>query len=155
MKNPASWYRNIKLMANSSKSDQTIHVPGVDPTDGVAVANATNNKFIHIASDIPPLDTSQLPAYLPVITTNLSKAFERVDHSIVIPKLLKYNPDSNLVRWITDFLTERTQCVRYRGRLSEWVPVGAGRVPQSTRLGPVLFLVLIDDALSSSDLQHW
>ena len=60
----------------------------------------------------------------------------------------------SLIPWISNFLTGRTQCVRYQGVMSTWAPVIAV-VPQGTRLGPILFLVLINDALASSKLEHW
>ena len=63
-------------------------------------------------------------------------------------------PSSSVVPWIVDFLTDRIQCVRYRGCQSDWTPIKA-YVPQGTNLGPVLFLILINDALESSDLPHW
>ena len=64
--NPASWYRNIKLMTSSTaKSDVFISIPGTDETSYLSVANAINDSFIQVTNDIAPLDALNLPAYLP------------------------------------------------------------------------------------------
>ncbi len=55
---------------------------------------------------------------------------------------------------ICDFLKDREQCVKYRLELSDWRKVHAG-APQGTRLGPLVFLCLINDACRGSENQHW
>ena len=52
---------------------------------------------------------------------------------------------SNIIPWICDFLSSRQQCVRYNSTLSDWSTLNAG-VPQGTRLGPIIFLAMINDA---------
>ena len=49
-----------------------------------------------------------------IIITDLSKAFDRVDHNIALPKLLDMGARPALLPWICDFLTDRIQCVKYR-----------------------------------------
>ena len=93
--------------------------------------------------------------YLRVCFVDFSKAFDRINHNILIKKLLSLGVRESLVPWICSFLSNRRQAVKVDGFLSEWVPVNGG-VPQGTKLGPVLFLVMINDLeLRSTKMNHW
>ena len=78
------------------------------------------------------------------IYLDFSKAFDKVDHSILLKKLSLIGIRGKTLSWIESFLTSRTQRVMVNGFLSEPVPVLSG-VPQGSVLGPLLFLVLIGD----------
>lgn len=80
-----------------------------------------------------------------MILTDFSKAFDRIDQNIAVKKLLSLNVNPSLVLWISDFLMGRRQCVRYNTAISEWTEISAG-VPQGTKLGPIVFLAIINDA---------
>jgi hypothetical protein len=85
-----------------------------------------------------------------VIITDFSKAFDRVDHNIAIPKLLTMGARPAVIPWICDFLSNRLQCVRYDNVLSNWIALKGG-VPQGTLDGCVIFLALANDAAVMDD----
>ena len=78
------------------------------------------------------------------IYLDFAKAFDKVDHAILLKKLSLLGIRGKILTWIQSFLVSRTQRVMVNGILSNPVPVKSG-VPQGSVLGPLLFLVLISD----------
>ena len=79
-----------------------------------------------------------------VIYTDFSKAFDKISQEILLRKLLKLGLDENWIRWISSYLIKRSQRVRIDNCLSrpfENVSV----VPQGSNLGPLLFVIYINE----------
>ena len=81
---------------------------------------------------------------LDVIILDFSKAFDTVPHSRLLGKLHHYGIKGNLLRWIEELLVGRTQSVLVDGTKSPEEAVLSG-VPQGTVLGPLMFLLYIND----------
>ena len=62
----SGWYRGIRILTGCHKQSNMIinSPPDIDSTDHCALANLVNDQFINVVSDLPELDTSNLPSYL-------------------------------------------------------------------------------------------
>lgn len=79
-----------------------------------------------------------------LLFVDFSKAFDLVDHKIILQKLSEYNFHKSSLDWFTSYLTDRKQIVKANDTTSEEGALTTG-VPQGSILGPIIFLMSIND----------
>ena len=82
-----------------------------------------------------------------IFFADFNKGFDLVDHNVIIDELIKLQVNPAVIRWMRSFLTSREQCVKIGSYASSWKHVNGG-LPQGTKLGPLLFAVLINPLLN-------
>ena len=117
-----------KLLTNCQSGFRSLH------STLTALLDATNNWSVNI-------DNGLING---VIFIDLKKAFDTIDHQIILQKLANYGVDRNALKWFSSYLSNRRQKCNVNGCLSEAATINCG-VPQGSILGPLLFLTYIND----------
>ena len=82
---------------------------------------------------------------------DLKKAFDSVDHHILLKKLYAYGIRGNFIKWFESYLCDRAQYVVYNNQRYMTHPIKCG-VPQGSILGPLLFIIYVNDIGNISNL---
>lgn len=86
--------------------------------------------------------------FVQIVLLDYAKAFDHIDHNILMHKLASMNIPDSLLRWIEVFLMDRRQRVKIGTVVSDWCEIW-GTVPQGTLLGVLCFVAMINDLQTS------
>ena len=117
-----------------------------DHQHGFLPSRSTTTQLLACVNDWTSLKASKKPCY--VVYLDFKKAFDSVDHAKLITKLHAYGIQGPLLKWIKAYLSNRTQSVSIASTLSDPKPIISG-ILQGSCIGPILFLIFINDLLDS------
>ena len=111
---------------------------------GFRPLDCTTNQLLYLVSDIHECFENPSSLEVRAVFLDISKAFDKVWHEGLLFKLKQNGVDGNLLKFFECYLSHRCQRVGINGQYSDFELIESG-VPQGSVLGPLLFLIYIND----------
>lgn len=122
-------------------------IRNLDPKQFAVEGKCTTHAIVFILHIIlESLDRGGCAARL--FFADFRKGFDLIDHKILLDKLAKYKFHNCLLRWVASFLQGRSQFVTISSVTSKPLSLNGG-IPQGTKIGPLLFAVMVNELVSS------
>ena len=146
-------YRPISIISHVAKllekmvKSQVVHYLDlnniISPHQSAFLKNHSTRTALHNMVDdwLSAMNDGHLSI---AVCLDLSKCFDTISHNILLYKLCKYGFNEIVIKWMRSYLTDRTQCVKINSDMSEFKQISLG-IPQGSVLGPILFLLFIND----------
>lgn len=109
---------------------------------GFRTGHSTISAALSVTNDI--INTLDKKQHCAALFIDLSKAFDSVDHALLLTRLSSIGLSHRAVGWFRNYITNRTQCVNTEGHQSSFLEINKG-VPQGSILAPALFSIFIND----------
>ncbi len=127
--------------------------PELDPQQyGNVKGISTSHYLVDLLNDTIK-DLESPGTFSTLCAIDFTKAFDRINHTVAIHKIIDSGVRSSIIPTISSFLSDRNQCVKLQGHLSDPKSITCG-VPQGTKCGPIIFTIVVNDAAITAD-KRW